>query len=105
MPIFYVQYEAVPAPETPAFAEVGGAFVACWVRAESLLEASQRAHEAIGESGWTIIALVDECHEVSEQSYDADDDALPYFRQAVEEGECYVYHQWPADPQEEDSIH
>jgi hypothetical protein len=105
MPIFHVQYEVVPAPDSPAFAEVGGAFVNCWVTADSLPSASTMAHDAIRDGGWTIIALVDECREVGEQSYDADDDALPYFRQAVEDGECFVYHQWPVDVHDGDSIH
>ena len=34
-----------------------------------------------------------------------DPETLKCFDEAVSNGECYVFHLWPLDPQEDDAIH
>jgi hypothetical protein len=105
MPIFYVQYEAVPAPGSGDFETAGGAYVNCWVEAGSEREAQKLTYTALSESGWTIQAVEETCREVTELSYSENDQGLEHYRQAASDGECYVFHQWPVEPQEEDDVH
>lgn len=106
MPIFFLQFEAHPMPESEAFEESGGAFVNCWLRADSGKDAERRASVAVRENGWHIISVEEECREVDASDYadDEDDDEedqdensdnREYYEQALTDGECYVFHQWP----------
>lgn len=105
MTIFYIQYEVAPAPGSENFDTAGGAFVNCWVQATSRREAHERASAAIEESGWTILGIEEQCRETAESEYSEDDDGLEHCRQAITDGECYVFHQWPVEPQEGDDVH
>lgn len=105
MTIFYIQYHAEPDAEGEQFGLYGGAYVTCWVRAASVAEAEKTASAAIRESGWKIVAVEDECCAASESWYSDDDEGKQYFLQAVIDGECYVFHQWPPEPQEGDAVH
>lgn len=105
MPIFYIQYEAVPAPGSEDFETTGGAFVNCWVQVESIQEAQKLTAAAVMGRGWTIRAVEEECREVTELYYSENDEGVEHYRQAVADGECYVFHQWPAEPQEDDDVH
>jgi hypothetical protein len=102
MAIFYVQYHAEPEPEAEAFRNSGGAYVNCWVKAASEAEARKIAIAAIRESNWKVFSVEDDCREVTEEYYSESEESLEYYRQAAVDGECYVYHQWPNEPQEED---
>jgi hypothetical protein len=105
MPIFYVQYEVVPAPGSEHFETAGGAYVNCWVNVNSEREAQEQTSAVIRESGWTIRAVEEQCREVNELWYSENDEGLEHYRQAGVDGECYVFHQWPVEPQEGDDLH
>lgn len=105
MPIFYIQYKAEPTPESEEFETAGGAFVNCWVKIDSARKAQEQASAAIKESGWTILGVEEQCRELTEDYYSESDEGLEHFRQAVSDGECYVFHQWPLEPQEGDDVH
>lgn len=105
MPIFYVQYQVEPAAGSEHFETTGGAFVNCWVKVDSEREAQEQASAAVRESGWTIRAVEEDCCEVSEEWYSENDEGLEHYMQAVADGECYVFYQWPVDAQEEDDVH
>jgi len=105
MTIYYVQYEAEPLPESEDFETCGGAYVNCWVKAKSQTEAQRAASAAIGDAGWRILCVEEECCEVSETRYSEDEEGCEYYQQAVSDGECYVFHQWSVEPQEGDDVH
>lgn len=105
MPIFYVEYQVVPAPGSEHFERAGGAFVNCWVKVDSEREAQEQTSAVVGESGWTILAVEEECREVNEQWYSDNDEGLEHYRQAVVDGQCYVFYEWPVEAQEEDDMH
>jgi hypothetical protein len=105
VPVFYVQYEAAPSSGSEHFDTAGGAYVNCWVRASSEREAREQTSAAIKESGWIVLAVEDQCREVTERAYAESDEGLDHYRQAVMDGECYVFHQWPVEPQEGDDVH
>lgn len=60
---------------------------------------------AIKESAWSILSVEEQCREVMERAYAESDEGLDHYRQAVVGGECYVFHQWPIESQEDDDVH
>ena len=105
MPIFYVQFEAIPKPESDDFNECGGAYVNCWVNASSEIQANEIARKAVEEIQWQVVAIEEECHEVDEHYYSENTEGLEHYRQVILDGECYVYHQWPNEAQDQDGLH
>ena len=105
MAIFYIQYEATPDRNSEDFQTCGGAFVNCWVRADSEIEAQKLTSDAIREDGWTILAVEEECREVNEHWYSENDEGREYYEQCVTDGECYVFNMWSVEPQEQDDVH
>ena len=61
--------------------------------------------DAIGEAGWRVLSVEEECCEVSEDWYSEDEEGREYYQQAISEGNCYVFYQWPVEPQEGDDVH
>jgi hypothetical protein len=105
MPIFYMQYEATPLPESDDFEECGGAYINCWVRAESESEASTLASANIREQQWKIVSVEEECREVTAAYYSENEEGRDYYGQAVQDGECYVFNAWPVGVQDGDDVH
>jgi hypothetical protein len=100
-----VQFEAVPTPESDDFEGSGGAFVNCWVQTDSEASAMAQASQAIRDNLWSVTSVSEPCGEVVESDYLSDESGMKYFQQAINDGDCYVYHQWPNQPQEEDHVH
>lgn len=105
MPIYFIQYEARPNPKSDDFAKCGGGFVNCWVKSNSPDEARKVATKAINENNWQIVAVEEDCREVSEDSYSEEDEGLEHYEQATLDGECYVFHTWRNEPQEDNERH
>jgi len=101
MPIYFLQYEARPSPESNDFEKYGGGFVNCWVKSKSPDEARKQTVKTISENKWQIVSVEEDCREVSEDSYTEDDDGLERYQQAAIDGECYVFHTWSNGPQEQ----
>jgi len=105
MPIFYVQFEALPNPGSHDFKEFGGAYVNCWVSASSETQAKDIARKSIGEAQWHVVAVEEEVREVNEQYYSENIEGLEHYEQALLDGECYVFHRWPNEAQDQDALH
>lgn len=105
MPIFYCQYQAVPTSQSEEFGDSGGAYVNCWVKADSAMQAREIAMQTIEATNWRVASVEEECREVTEEDFSENEAGLKYYRQATLDGECYVYHQWPKEPPEEDIVH
>ena len=105
MPIYFIQYEARPTPESDDFVKSGGGFVNCWVKSNSSDEAKKVAVKAINENSWQIVAVEEDCREVSEDSYSEEKEGLEHYEQATLDGECYVFHTWRNEPQQESERH
>lgn len=97
MTIFFAQYHAVPLPHSEQYAECGGAYVNCWLEAASEDEAHKMASALIHGRGWQILSVEEECREVTQASYADNEEGKEHYDQAVLDGECYVFHQWPVD--------
>jgi len=99
MEIFYLQYEAEPTIKSDDYNLVGGAFINCWVKSNTLQSAKEIAEENIKDNNWLVLNL-EEYSPVSNNSYNLDDNSLEHYKQAEVDGEVYVYHSWPNEPQE-----
>ena len=100
MTIFYIQYESIPTEESKDYKDIGGTVINCWVKATSVEAAKAMAESAINQNHWKALNL-EESFSVNEEYYEEDDESLEFYQQAVIDGEVYVYHSWPNEPQEE----
>jgi hypothetical protein len=105
MKMFYIQYEVRPLPDNADFSTAGGAYANCYVIATSAEDAVKRAYENFSEQAWEVVAVEEEPVETARECYLDDPEILAIYDDAVEHGECYVYHMWPIEPQDDDAIH
>jgi hypothetical protein len=96
MSIFFLTFEAMPCHNHPQRDEVGGAFVNCWINAETLAEAEQLAREIVEQSRWHIDNLT-ESYADDGTLYDHDAPGLQYYEQALVDDSVLVYHTYPAE--------
>jgi hypothetical protein len=104
MEIFFLQYESVPSSKSEDFNDIGGAYINCWIKANSLAGAKKLAESNIKDNEWVIIKL-EESYPVNMDFYENNDEFLQYFLQAEIDDEVYVYHSWPNEPQDGENIH
>ena len=104
MVMFYLQYACIPSPTSDDCDEIGGAYISCWIKALSIEAASTMAEVAIKENDW-IVQKLEESYPIKKEDYGIDDASLEYYQQAEIDGEVYVYHTWPNEPQEEEQVH
>jgi hypothetical protein len=91
-----LSYELRPSAEHTEREEIGGAFVNCWVKSESLNDATQVSEKHLSESGWTILHMEGPPRTVELASIPAE--SARYFRQAEIDGEVFVIHAFPPEP-------
>lgn len=103
MEMYFLQYEAAPSPTSEHYKDTGGAFINCWIKAKSIGDAKKLAEMSIKGSEWIILRL-EKFYHVNREFYESDDESLDYFQQAEIDGEVYVYHSWPNEPQEEENL-
>lgn len=84
---FLVRYQARPDESHPGREELAGAFVNCWIVADSLESALRRTADEIAGSGWVIGERTSA--EIADPAEHADDSA---FRQAQIDGLVLVFH-------------
>ncbi|MCR6662687.1 MAG: hypothetical protein NVV60_05950 [Luteimonas sp.] len=85
--------EARPLPDSPDFETAGGAFVVCYVRPELADDPLGHATAYVRGQDWQVVAVEDEPLECGRDEAPDED----YFDQAIDDGEVYVFHQWPID--------
>ncbi|WP_142123685.1 hypothetical protein [Pseudoxanthomonas sp. 3HH-4] len=93
--------EARPLPDSPDFAEAGGAFITCYLRPAFTPDPMRRAVEFVREQGWEVIAVEDEPLQI--ERHDAPE--AEHFDQALVDDEVYVFHQWPVDDAGDETRH
>ncbi len=103
--VFFIQYEVRPAPESEEFAQTGGAYANCFIRAPSEVAAMEAAQRNFHESGWTVVSIEDGPLTAQRDYYASDQEWLGYFDQAQREGACYVFYLWPPEAQAGEILH
>jgi hypothetical protein len=103
--MFYLQYEVRPLPGNTYWLEAGGAFANCYIYADAEAEAVKQVQSAFLENCWEVVALEEGPLVTTREQYLEDPDTLECFDEALENGECYVFHLWPLEPQDGDAVH
>ncbi|HKQ49510.1 MAG TPA: hypothetical protein VJZ71_15670 [Phycisphaerae bacterium] len=100
--IFFLQFEATPTRQHPETNDVAGTIADCWIDADSLDMAKEKAQELIRADGWIVgdpeYALADD-----RDSYEADSPHLQYYEQALIDKDVIVYHTYPVTEEPEDA--
>ncbi|KRG67548.1 hypothetical protein [Pseudoxanthomonas dokdonensis] len=100
-----VMVEALPRPDTPAFAKYGGATINVYTTELSEHAAVELATREVAEAGWQLQA-VDETYLLTRAELpEATPEGVAYFEQALLDGVVVVIHTYPATPQEGDLVH
>jgi hypothetical protein len=102
--MFFIQYELRPKPDSEQFSTVGGAVANCFIDAESAAKAEELALLNFAENGWDVVSVEDGPMAITRENLE-EPEWLGWYDQAATDGECYVFHQWPPGPQEDDEIH
>jgi hypothetical protein len=102
--LFLIRFLAKPSEENEVEKDWGGAYVNCWVNAENLRTAEQRAIERLREELWRPVRLdhweivCRRCYsEDSKEDEAARSELLTHFSEALDHGISTLFHCWPED--------
>ncbi len=91
----YIIYHVKPTPELLIYeANIGGAYVGCWIEAPSYKSACVTAEREIQLANWQIIEQ-DEAYEVTDKDYLPGSLELEYYEQSLIDKEVLVFHTYP----------
>jgi hypothetical protein len=102
--VFYVQYKVRPTAQNELWGEAGGAYVHCYRQAAGAEKAARAARETLFELHWEVLS-VEEGPSLVNRAELTDLEQQEHFDTAALDGECFVYHLWPSDPQDDDPVH
>ena len=102
---YFVQYELRPLPGSEHFLTTGGAVANCFLAVESAAKAQELALLNFAENGWQVVSIEDGPTAIDRENYLEEPEWLEWYDQAARDGECYVLHQWPLGPQEDEEVH
>lgn len=98
--MYFLQFEVTPNSVHPRKETLGGAIVSCWVKSGSLEKAKETAIANIRECGF-LVDDPDEALETSRDDWTHDETSLERFDCATQDGEAYLFHEWPVDEPKE----
>ena len=89
MEIYFLVIGASPTETHSEYGSIAGAYVSCWVKAPSPMEAQNLAIAEIrGDGSWKIERIETAPH----ANFELNDENATYLHQAHLDGECYVFH-------------
>ena len=92
--IWLLTYEATPDPGCDAFGTCGGAFVNCWIKAESQDLAECITVAALTELGWSIAELTD-AQFIDTTRFEYPEQSIKFIKQAQTDGAVFCFNKWP----------
>ena len=107
--LFLVRVIAKPLPDNSGAAEIGGAYINCWVNVDDLRTAEQRAIDRVREEQWRPTKfehwelVCRRCY-VEDSKYDEDErrESLARVDEAFEYGIAITFFCWPVDAPDAD---
>ena len=103
--IHAMQYELRPAPQSADFAEIGGAIATSFVRADDADAALAVALAYYRDGDWEIVVQEQPPQRIDRAACEDDPEWLEAYDDAARDGECHLFHLWPPDPGEDDTVH
>jgi hypothetical protein len=102
--LFSVTLTARPTRQLEDFAELGGAYVNCWIEAASEADAVSQAEAEIRAAGW-IPEAVDSVRPVTASDYADNIAGREYYEQAIIDGVVIVFHTWSHESNAHSDLH
>ena len=97
MKVFFFQFRCSPLTNSYNYLEYEGAFINCWIKSDNEYAAVETAQGYIFNSKWKVEEL-EEKDIIDDEFYNQKDEGLKYYKQALLDGECYVFHTWERKP-------
>lgn len=106
MNIYYIQHSIKPLPESEDFESADGAFLICFIQADSGQMAIAKVLSYINEIHWKVVSLEDGPDVVHREEFvDSDPEWLEAYDAAAREGEFHALYVWDNDEHEEHEAH
>lgn len=106
MNIYYIQYNIRPLPESEEFESADGAFLICFIQADSEQKATTKVISYINEIHWEIVSLEDGPDIVRREEFiDSDPEWLEAYDAAVKDGEFHALYVWDSEEEEDHGAH
>ena len=102
--VYVVSLEARPAPDSPEFSQIAGAFVNVYAKTNSQTEALRMAIAEIADAQWIILAMQED-YLLSRDEASGSPEVLSYYEQALIDGVVLVFHNYPHGGEESDVAH
>jgi hypothetical protein len=102
--LFIVTITARPTLQLEGFAELGGAYVNCWIDAPGEAEAVAHAEAEVRAADW-IVVTVDSVRSVTSKDYADEITGRAYLEQAMIDGVVLVFHTWSLDSNARSDLH
>lgn len=99
--IHFFQYETRPMPDSEINVGIGGAYVNCWIRADSGVEAAYAAEQVVHDNAFVITEVI-EARVVTRSFYRDNELGVEHFDEAVREGQCIVIYEWPVGAEDDE---
>ena len=96
MGVYYLMVEATPKRDNPESKEFGGAFVNCFVKADTPYDAQRKVEEYLSEQKWVFIRIED-IFAAQRERYDDEPDSLACYDDALQYGFGAIFYTWPMD--------
>ena len=96
MIIYFVMVEAVPNHSNPESKEYSGAYINCWVKADTSADAVKKAKEYIRNENWDFVSI-EEFFSVQRERYLEEPDSLECYDNAIQCGLDAIFYTWPID--------
>jgi hypothetical protein len=90
--MYFLMYNGKPNPDENKANEIGGAYINCYILAESLTMADKKARRDIKTMKW-IISNREDAYEIDAESIS--ENGKSYYNQALIDGKVYVFHTYP----------
>ena len=96
MTVYYLMVEAVPHHNNPESKEYSGAYINCWVKADTPTDALCKVKEYIHEQHWSFVKLED-IFTVQRERYLDEPDSLEGYDNASQYGLDAIFYTWPRE--------
>ena len=99
--IHFFQYETRPILDSEINAGIGGAYVNCWIQADTEVEAVHQAEQIVHDNGLAITEVM-AAFRVTRDFYQDNEEGLAHFEEAVREGQRVVIYTWPIGAEDDE---
>jgi hypothetical protein len=96
MKMYFLVYHAQPQPGLKDAKDIGGAYVSCWIEADSIDQADTIARQEIATVKWDVVEK-EEAYEVNADDYSSDADGLELYQQALVDKWVLTFHTYPIE--------